>query len=1125
MSGARLIGTVVAACVGIFFASVAGLPTDREACAAWTHAVGSGYDVWSWDGAMKFRYDQTNKQWGDYSSVDSKWYTLSVTGLSGTFIGDGVYHDLGNGFSFAYAASADYGRFRKGGTTDRFLYYYSYGKWYDTGAYGSWQILGNAGLSASFMGDGSTHVLGNNFSYSYASDEGTFTLTSGGANRFKYAYGSGQWSDWGKDAAWADLGTADKSAEFMGDGAHHDLGKWFGDRDWWFLYNADTGYFSLGLDYRFRFSYNDGRLYHFSPRASWWSEIGDGGGYSATFIGDGTPHYISGWGHYWWFQYDTASDSSRFSLAAGTSYRFAYDYASGQWYGYGPVGAKSPLGNSDAKADFLGDGGSHDLGTWFDIHWWFAYDPGNDRGAFSGATVGTLFQYSYGDGHWFQRSFTGGFSQLGSGVYSADFIGDRRQHDLGTWFGHDWWFGYDIGDVRGVFYRDRGDDDHYNRYGYGYATGQWYDSDGTGWGRPLGSAGQSASFMGDGTLHDLGSWYGRDWWYTYDLTNDLGKFELDNTSTNWRFAYGYSSGAWQHYDGSWKQVGNSVHARYFMGDGVAHDLGTSRGRDWWYTYDATNDRGQYGLDAAPAHYRLAYGYAHGQWWDFGNGSWSVLGNSGATADFLGDGNPHDLGTWLGSHWWFTYTILADRAQFDGPSGGLFLYTYNNGYWWHSTYHLGFMRLGEGVYCADFIGDGTPHDLGTWFGHDWWYAFDRAAVRGAFARDRGDDDHYYRFEYGYTNGQWYDSDGTGWMRVLGIAGNQAYFLGDGSPHDLSPPELGTWYGRDWWYTYDVTNDLGRFGLNGTAATYRFAYSYPDGSWKQYDGAWKAVGGSLYARYFIGDGMPHDLGTWFGDHWWFAYDVPNDRGLFAVTSTLNFRYAYDYVNLLWLHYGFTGGWAALSVNATTADFIGDGSYHNLGGGWWYRAVSSSSPDPGGRWSYNGSGSGDAYRYQYETGQWYLEGPVGGWFTLGPGGQYAALAYSGSLDAGNGWTYYYAGTQHGQWQYTYYTHITTFDYDFVHGAWLVYSDWGGGPVGHQGMSAWFIGDGNLHPLNNGYSYRLLGSAGIFYGDWYDSDGIWWYRYGYADGYWARWDPVEQLFVNIAGPVGPGYMNPGEP
>jgi hypothetical protein len=123
MGGARLIEKIVTVFAAMFFTVAAGLPADKEACAAWTHAVGSRYDVWSWDGALKFRYDLTNSQWGDYSSVDSKWYTLSVSGLSGTFIGDGVYHDLGNGFSFAYAVSANYGRFKKGGTTDRFLYY------------------------------------------------------------------------------------------------------------------------------------------------------------------------------------------------------------------------------------------------------------------------------------------------------------------------------------------------------------------------------------------------------------------------------------------------------------------------------------------------------------------------------------------------------------------------------------------------------------------------------------------------------------------------------------------------------------------------------------------------------------------------------------------------------------------------------------------------------------------------------------------------------------------------------------------------------------------------------------------------------------------------------------------
>ena len=89
--------------------------TGPAAATTWTHSQTGGYDVWYLNGTtQKFRYNLANQQWSHFSTIGSSWYTISSTGRSNTFIGDGHWFDLGNGFSYQYSAGYDKGTFKDG---------------------------------------------------------------------------------------------------------------------------------------------------------------------------------------------------------------------------------------------------------------------------------------------------------------------------------------------------------------------------------------------------------------------------------------------------------------------------------------------------------------------------------------------------------------------------------------------------------------------------------------------------------------------------------------------------------------------------------------------------------------------------------------------------------------------------------------------------------------------------------------------------------------------------------------------------------------------------------------------------------------------------------------------------
>ena len=98
-----------------------------------SYQYSSGYDKGTFrDGSEdRFLYKYASGQW--YHSADTlSWKALGAGGLSGAFLGDGHWCDLGNGFTYQYSIGSDKGTF-KDGRAYRFLYNYASSQWYHTG--------------------------------------------------------------------------------------------------------------------------------------------------------------------------------------------------------------------------------------------------------------------------------------------------------------------------------------------------------------------------------------------------------------------------------------------------------------------------------------------------------------------------------------------------------------------------------------------------------------------------------------------------------------------------------------------------------------------------------------------------------------------------------------------------------------------------------------------------------------------------------------------------------------------------------------------------------------------------------------------------------------------------------
>jgi len=511
-----------------------GVFSSRDATAAtWTHSVDGSYDVWYLDGAQKFRWHLTDHQWWHYSTNGLNWYVLSATGLPFSFVGSGAWNDLGNGFSYRYAVAYDYGYWMQG-STYRFYYQYGPGQWYHTAATLSWQVLGNAGLTASFLGDGPYHDLGNGFWYRYAlaTSIGFWSQNALESNqRFRYWYASGRWQHRGYDGVYYNLGPAGSSARFMADGAYHNLGNGF----WYRFASANfIGIWSLNnqeASQRFRYFYGTGQWQHRGYSTAHF-DLG-WAGQSVSFMGDGAYHNL---GNGFWYQYVGTGGPvtgywSRDGTPAGLRFLYRYDVERWAHYGYGGTPFYLHSAFVLVSASFLGDGAYHDLGNGCWYRYYRQFGEGEAVWSLNGSHASARFWHICQYGAWLHFGFGGTADLLVSGV-SASFWGDQSYHDLGNGF----WYQY----VRStdVAHWSLNGSSTGNRYRYTYASGLWNHKGAYGSFNPLGHAGMNVDFLGDGNQHDLGNGY------SYQLTGDVAYWSSRAVlATSYR--YNYVTGLWQ----------------------------------------------------------------------------------------------------------------------------------------------------------------------------------------------------------------------------------------------------------------------------------------------------------------------------------------------------------------------------------------------------------------------------------------------------------------------------------------------------------------------------------------------------------------------------------------------------
>ena len=243
------------------------------------------------------------------------------------------------------------------------------------------------------------------------------------------------------------------------------------------------------------------------------------------------------------------------------------------------------------------------------------------------------FRYDYGAHQWWDIGMYGVWRTLGASGWSAAtqhsandpmFVGNGGWHDVGT----------------GLSYRYASAGDYSNwlingnmRFAYTYGTGQWADYYwGTNTWSLLGPSGISSTFLGDGAWHTLG---GTGFRYRYERSGDYDNWLVNGAM---RFAYTYGNGLWADYSSganTWSVVGSGGLSSSFLGDGRWHNLGTG----WWYRYASSGDYSNWVINN---NMRFAYTYSSGQWADYGANTWALLGRTGLSSTFLGDGNWHTL---------------------------------------------------------------------------------------------------------------------------------------------------------------------------------------------------------------------------------------------------------------------------------------------------------------------------------------------------------------------------------------------------------------------------------------------------------------------------------------------------
>ena len=413
---------------------------------------------------------------------------------------------------------------------------------------------------------------------------------------------------------------------------------------------------------------------------------------SAAFVGDGTLYDIgatTGNGVSWLYQFDGVYGN--WTNPGLGIIQFAYNYGSGQWLDQGVTGGPQTLSYTPMSAAFVGDGTLYDIGatTRNGVSWLYQFD--GVYGNWTNPGLGIIqFAYNYGSGQWLDQGVTGGLKTLTYTPMSAEFIGDGNTYDIGATplNGVSWQYQFD-----GVYGNWTNPGLGIIQFAYNYGSGQWLDQGVTGGLKTLTYTPMSAEFIGDGNTYDIGA---------TPLNGVSWQYQFNGAYGNWmrlgqyRFAYDYTYSKWLRWGGTswrWGQLSASGVSADFMGDGATHNIGTFTA-PWYFTYNAgtglADDRSQFSRSATGDN-RFAYRFADSRWFDYdvSASTWVVLGNSGASPAFIGDGSAHSLGTWHApgsGSWWFTYNAGTgpsnDQGQFSLSSSGgnRFAYGYNMGQW-------------------------------------------------------------------------------------------------------------------------------------------------------------------------------------------------------------------------------------------------------------------------------------------------------------------------------------------------------------------------------------------------------------------------------------------------------------
>jgi hypothetical protein len=340
-----------------------------------------------------------------------------------------------------------------------------------------------------------------------------------------------------------------------------------------------------------------------------------------------------------WYNWYNAANTTMYWMYNG-NWRLAYTYGVGQWYDCTQLGGKdnwNTLGSTGQSPNFLGNAS---IGSYLPVGngWYYGYDTRSDAGYWMNSAGNFRFGYQYGSGQWWDQNLNQ-WNQIGAANVQSPFIGDGKPHDMKNNWSYEYLTSNDTGYwiTGGTF-----------RLAYGYTPGVWWDYSDT-W-RALSSTGVGSAFIGNAAI---GAYYymNNNWYYGYDVNQDIGYWKA--STGPFRFAYYYPEGIW--YDaantGGWASLGSAGLSSAFLGDGSWHTVGTGLS----YIYSPSSDCNSWMVNG---YVRFAYVYGSGQWYDIWSHlrssqemainprdwdpSWMLLGQSGQSSAFVGDGAYHVL---------------------------------------------------------------------------------------------------------------------------------------------------------------------------------------------------------------------------------------------------------------------------------------------------------------------------------------------------------------------------------------------------------------------------------------------------------------------------------------------------